>query len=77
MKNMKAIRAFLEYQDIAKEAKRLNKIVGRLLVSEPGSRSCRIQRSRRSLAEEAAMTYYSTHRCSIEHGRRIIEGINQ
>ena len=77
MNNAKAIQDFLDYRGMAEEAERLNKLVGRLLTSEPGSRSCRIARTRRHAAEEKSFDFFTTNRCSIEHGKRILEGINR
>ena len=77
MTNAKAIEAFLEYRGLVEEAERLNKIVGKLLTSYPGSRSCRIARTRRHTAEEKSFDFFTTNRCSIEHGKRILEGINR
>ena len=77
MNNAKAIQDFLEYRNLVGEAERLNRLVGKLLTSEPGSRPCRIARTRRHVAEEKSFDFFTMNRCSIQHGKQILEGLTR
>ena len=62
----KCIQIHEEYNRLREVAKNKNKIVLRLLSSEPSSTWTWMMRVKCNEAEEAVADFYSTHRCEIE-----------
>jgi hypothetical protein len=62
----KCIQVHEEYNRLREVAKNKNKIVLRLLSSEPSSTWTWMMRGKRNEAEQAVADFYSTHRCEIE-----------
>ena len=68
----KCIQIHEEYNRLREVAKNKNKIVLRLLSSEPSSTWTWIMRGKRNEAEQVVADFYSTHRCEIEVASKAI-----